>query len=270
SEGSGGRDLVSHDPASGEKRVLVTAADLIPPRESAPLAIEDYAFSSDRSRLLVFTNSKRVWRRNTRGDYWVLDRAAHELRKLGGNAPPSSLMHAKFAPSGLQVAYVRENNIHVEDLVDGQITKLTNSKSADEINGTFDWVYEEEFNLRDGFRWSPEGNWIAYWQLDTRGVPDFPLVNNTDSLYPRITSIKYPKVGEKNAACRIGVTSAAGGQTHWIPVPGDRRDNYIAFMEWARNSRELLIQQMNRLQNTVRVMIASAVGPGENPAGITT
>ena len=87
------------------------------------------------------------------------------------------------------------------------------SSSPDQINGTFDWVYEEEFSLRDGFRWSPDGKAIAYWQLDTAGVPEFPLVNNTDSLYPRVKSIKYPKVGEKNAACRVGVVSASGGET---------------------------------------------------------
>jgi dipeptidyl-peptidase-4 len=260
-ESSGGRDLVSHDPASGEKRVLVSAAELIPPRESAPLAVEDYAFSPDRSRLLVFTNSKRVWRTNSRGDYWVLDRAARELRKLGGNAAPSSLMHAKFAPGGSQVAYVREQNIYVEDLVDGGITKLTNSRSNDEINGTFDWVYEEEFGLRDGFRFSPDGKSIAYWQLDTRGVPEFPLVNNTDSLYPRITNVKYPKVGEKNASCRVGVVPSSGGATVWVEVPGDPRDNYIAYLEWAPDGKQLVLQQLNRRQNTVRVMLANYPAP---------
>ena len=173
------------------------------------------------------------------------------------DAAPASLMHAKFAPSGSQVAYVRENNIYVEDLVDGRITKLTNSSSPDEINGTFDWVYEEEFSLRDGFRWSPDGKWIAYWQLDTRGVPEFPLVNNTDSLYPRITNVKYPKVGEKNAACRVGVVSAAGGETRWLDVPGDPRDNYIAYLEWAGTSSQIVLQQFNRHQNTVRVMLAN-------------
>ncbi len=255
-EPRGGRDLVSHDPASGERRVLVSAADLTPPNES-PLSVDEYAFSRDRSRLLVFTNTKRVWRANTRGDYWVLDRASRELRKLGGDAPPSSLMHAKFAPSGLEVAYVQQNNIYVEDLVDGGIKKLTNSSSPDEINGTFDWVYEEEFGLRDGFRWSPDGKSIAYWQLDTTGVPEFPLVNNTDSLYPRITRVKYPKVGEKNAACRVGFVSAAGGaETEWIAVPGDPRNNYIAYLEWAGNSRELVLQQFNRHQDTVNVLMA--------------
>jgi dipeptidyl-peptidase 4 len=255
SEESGGRDLVSHDPATGEKRVVVSAADLTPPKETSPLNVEEYAFSRDRSRLLVFTNTKRVWRTNTRGDYWVLDRAGRELRKLGGDAAPSALMHAKFSPNGLQVAYVRENNIYVEDLVDGHINRLTEAKSAEEINGTFDWVYEEEFRLRDGFRWSPDGNWIAYWQLDTRGVPEFPLVNNTDSLYPRITNVKYPKVGEKNAACRVGVVHAGGGDTRWIYLPGDPRQSYIAFLEWAGNSHDLALQVFNRHQNTVRVIL---------------
>ncbi len=264
SQGSGGRDLVSHDPATGETRVLVSAAELIPPKESSPLGVEDYAFSSDRSRLLVFTKSKRVWRTNSRGDFWVLDRAARELHKLGGDAAPSSLMHAKFAPSGTQVAYVRENNIYAEDLIDGRITRLTASRSNDDINGTFDWVYEEEFSLRDGFRFSPDGKTIAYWQLDTHGVPEFPLVNNTDSLYPRITNVKYPKVGEKNAACRVGVVHTSGGETTWIDVPGDPRDNYIAYLEWTPDGKQLVLQQLNRHQNTVRIMTAN-IDEIENP-----
>jgi dipeptidyl-peptidase-4 len=256
SDPAGGRDLVIHDPASGEKHVLVPAAQLIPARQSSPLAIDEYALSADRAKLLIFTNSQRVWRANTRGDYWVLDRTSHELRKLGGDAPAASLMFAKFAPNGLQVGYVRENNIYVEDLIDGHITKLTNSTSPDEINGTFDWVYEEELFLRDGFRFSPDGNWIAYWQLDTRGVPDFPLVNNTDSLYPRITHIKYPKVGEKNAACRVGVVSTRGGQTNWLNILDDPRNNYIAFLEWIGSANQLVLQQFNRRQDTVRVLFA--------------
>jgi len=253
---AGGRDLVRHDPETGKQDVLVPAAHLIPPGETAPLAIDDYALSPDRCRLLIFTNSKRVWRTNSRGDYWVLDRGSRELRKLGGDAPPASLMHAKFAPGGSQVAYARGNNLYVEDLREGRITRLTSSSSPEEINGTFDWVYEEEFGLRDGFRWSPDGRSIAYWQLNTEGVREFPLVNSTDSLYPRINPIKYPKVGEQNASCRIGVVSSRGGDTRWLDVPGDPRNHYIAFVEWAGNSQEVVLQQLNRLQDTVRVMLA--------------
>src|SRR5262249_42923022 len=148
----------------------------------------------------------------------------------------------KLAPTGPRVAYVRENNIYVEDLANGQITKLTNSRSADEINGTFDWVYEEEFSLRDGFRWSPDGKAIAYWQLNTEGMRDFPLVDTTDSLYPRITQVKYPKVGERNAACRIAIVPVEGGGTLWLQAPGDSRETYIAYLEWIA-PRRLILQQ---------------------------
>src|SRR5262245_43341246 len=117
-DSAGGRDVVLHDPATGKSTILVPAAHLIPPGESTPLTVDDYAFSRDRCRLLVFTNSKRVWRTNARGDYWVLDRGSRELRKLGGDAPPASLSHAKLAPDGQQVAYVRGNNLYVEDLRD--------------------------------------------------------------------------------------------------------------------------------------------------------
>jgi dipeptidyl-peptidase-4 len=253
---SGGSDVARYDAKTGNRRILVRAELLVPSGMQTPLSIDEYSFSPDRSRLLMFTNSRRVWRINTRGDYWVLDRSSRELHKLGGDTPSTSLMFAKFSPTGSQVAYVRSNNIYVEDLHDHRITKLTNSTSVDQINGTFDWVYEEEFGLRDGFRWSPDGTAIAYWQLDTRGVHEFPLVNNTDSLYPHINPVKYPKAGEANAACRVGVVDARGGETRWLQVPGDPREHYIAFMEWAGNSREIIVQQLNRHQDTVRVMLA--------------
>jgi dipeptidyl-peptidase-4 len=255
-ETTGGQDLVRNDPASGERSVLVPAAWLIPPGASKPLAIDEYAMTPDRARLLIYTNSQRVWRTNARGDYWVLDRSSRELRKLGGDAPPASLMHAKIAPDGSKTAYVLRNNLYVEDLRDHRVTKLTSSSSPDEINGTFDWVYEEELGLRDGFRFSPDGTSIAYWQLNTRDVPDFFLVNNTDALYPRVIPIKYPKVGQKNARCRVGVISARGGETRWLDLPGDPTEHYIASMEWVKDAGEIVVQQLNRLQNTDRVMRA--------------
>ena len=98
---------------------------------------------------------------------------------------------------------MRENNLYVEDLATGRISQLTRDGSKRIINGTFDWVYEEELDLRDGWRWSPDGRSIAYWQLDTEGVPDYYLINDTDSLYPKITTIQYPVAGETNSAGRV-------------------------------------------------------------------
>ncbi len=255
---AGGRDIVCYDAATGDSEVLVPASDLVPPGRSAALSVEGYTLSEDRSLVLIYTNSRRVWRRNTRGDYWLLDRSSRELRKLGGDAGPSTLMFAKLSPTGRHVAYVREKNIYVEDLPERRITRLTTLESPDVINGTFDWVYEEELGLRDGIRWSPDGKSIAYWQLDTSGVREFTMINNTDALYPRLIQFKYPKVGEKNSACRVGVVGVEGGATRWLEVPGDPRNHYVARMDWATGSEEIIIQQLNRLQNTNRVMLADA------------
>jgi len=254
----GGQDVVRHDPRTGKREIMVPAAHLVPPGESSPLKIEGYAFSEDQSLVLIYTQAKRVWRQNTRGDYWVLDRTSRELRRLGGDAKPSSLMLAKFSPTERYVAYVRENNLYAEDLRDHRIIALTTSGSADVINGTFDWVYEEEFNLRDGFRWSPDGKSIAYWQLDTSGVREVFLVDDTDALYPSVRRIKYPKVGQQNSACRVGVVDVPGGKTRWLDIPGDARDHYLARMDWAAGSDAIVLQQLNRRQNTNRVMLADA------------
>jgi dipeptidyl-peptidase 4 len=277
-EGGSGQDIVAWDPETGERTVLVSAAQLTPGAESSPLAIDGFQFSSDRSLVLIYTNSQRVWRQKTRGDYWVLDRSARTLHQLGGDARPASLMFAKLSPTGRYVAYVRRSengtgsgsgtsgacpisgvpihNIYLEDLLTHQIVPLTTDGSADVINGTFDWVHEEEFGLRDGFRWSPDGTAIAYWQLDTSGVPEFTMIDNTTGLYPRLQQFKYPKVGQQNATSRLGVVHIADRQTRWLDIPGHSRDHYLPRMQWAGNSTELLVQHMNRLQNTNDVLLA--------------
>jgi dipeptidyl-peptidase-4 len=250
-----GHDIVRYDAETGRREVLVAAERFTPSGSSTPLAIDNYLWSTGGKFLLVFTNTQRVWRQNTRGDYWVLSLGSGRLTKLGGDAKPSTLMFAKFSPDGTRVGYVRENNIYIENVADGRITRLTDDGSRTIINGTFDWVYEEELDLRDGWRWSPDGNHIAYWQLDAAGVRDFSLINNTDSLYPAIIAVQYPKAGEQNSAARVGVVSAQGGTTRWLEVPGDPRNHYIARMDWAASSDEVALQQLNRLQNTNLVML---------------
>jgi dipeptidyl-peptidase-4 len=247
------KDLVRYEPESGSREVLVTAADLTPAGETHSLKIADYAWSEDTRRVLIFTNTKRVWRTNSRGDYWVFDRQTHRLQKLGGKAAPSTQMFAKLSPDGSRVAYVCRNNLYVQSLDGLAVTQLTRDGSDTIVNGTSDWVYEEEFDLRNGFRWSPDGKYLAYWQFDTSGVREFKLINNTDSLYPQISSYAYPKVGETNSACRVGVVSANGGRTRWLRPPGDPRNHYIPQMEWATDSRRVIFQRLNRLQNTNQV-----------------
>ncbi len=253
-----GTDLVAYDTATGKRTILVSADKLIPPGQKDPLGIDDYEWSEDHTQMLVFTNSKKVWRLNTRGDYWVLRLSDWRLTKIGGDAPASSLMFAKFSPDGRSVAWVRENNLYVEDLATQQIRPLTQDGSTDIINGTTDWVSEEEFDLRDAFRWSPDSASIAYWQFDQSGVGEYSLINDTAAPYPTVFRYRYPHPGGTNAAVRVGVVNAQGGATKWIDVPGDPRNHYIPRMEWIGDGNELVLENLNRLQNTNRVLIANA------------
>jgi dipeptidyl-peptidase-4 len=255
---SGGQDIVQYDTATGARTILVTAAKLMEAPGSKPMKIDDYAWSADNKQLLIFTNTKKVWRQNTRGDYWVLDLAYGHLKKLGGDAPESSLMFAKFSPDGKNVAFVRANNIYVQDLLTDVITPLTQDGSATLINGTSDWVSEEELSLRDAFRWSPDGRSIAYWQFDTSGVGQYSLINDTKEEYPAVTTYQYPQPGTTNSAVKIGVVSAQGGPTKWVQLAGDPRDHYVARMEWAKSGDELVMEYLNRLQNTNQLILADA------------
>lgn len=250
-------DLVRYRIDTGAKSVLLSAESLIPKGKTEPLELDGYDWSSDGRRVLIYTNSQKVWRYNTRGDYWVLDQSTGKLSKLGGDAKPATLMFAKFSPDGTRVGYVRENDLYVEDVATGKITRLTNNGSHTMINGTSDWVNEEEFDLRDCWRWSPDGKAIAFWQFDASGIEDFLLLNNTTGLYPTLTKIPYPKTGTQNAAVRVGVVPAAGGDIRWLETPGDPRNNYIVSVDWA-NPNEIYLQHFNRLQNTLQVLVADA------------
>ncbi len=252
-----GRDIVKYETETGAREVMVSAKFLIPNGGTKPLSISDYTWSPNNNMLMIFTNTARVWRRNTRGDYYVLNLKTNQLQKLGGEAKSSTLMFAKFSPDEKKVGYVREHNVYVEDLSSGKITQLTFDGSTTIINGTFDWVYEEELDLRDGFRWSPDSKSIAYWQLDASGIGIFYMINNTDSLYSKLIPIQYPKVGTTNSLCKVGVVNSDGGETIWMKIPGDARNNYIARMEWAANSNELVIQHLNRKQNQNEVMLCN-------------
>ncbi len=250
------KQIVRYETATGKREILISVASLTPQGKKEPLELSSYKWSPDHKRLLIFTNTRKVWRQNTRGDYWILDRASGRLHQLGGKeTESSSLLFAKFSPDGNRVGYILANNIYVEEIATGRIRQITQDGSATLINGTSDWVYEEELALRDCFRWSPDSKSIAYWQFDTVGVGTFNLIDNTSETYPKLIPIRYPKVGTTNSAVRIGVVPAEGGKPKWMKVPGDARDNYIARMDWDGNGN-LILQQLNRLQNRNHAMMA--------------
>ncbi|MBI4409719.1 MAG: S9 family peptidase [Gemmatimonadetes bacterium] len=246
-----GTDLWRMDVRTGERSRLVTGASLVPPGEREPIPIEGYEWSPDGSKLLLFSHAQRVWRLRTKGRFYIYDLAARTLRPI--SSAPGWQQFAKFSPDGRRIGFVRDHDLHVVDLTTGRETRLTADGGDAIINGTFDWVYEEELGLRDGWRWSPDGARIAFWRLDQSPIPRFFLIDELP-LYPQLFPIRYPKAGEPNSRVKVGVIELDGGRITWIDVePGD---GYVARMDWAASPAELVVQRLNRHQNRLDVLLA--------------
>ena len=226
-----GRDLVRNDCQSGAQTVVAESSLFIPKGEAKPLTVDAFEFSTDETKLLIYTNSQRVWRRNTRGDYWVRDLTSRVLQTIGGDTASATLMFAKFSPDGRSVAYVRENNLYMQRLDTMAISQLTHDGSATRINGTSDWVNEEELDIRDGYRWSPDSQAIAFWQFDTSGVPEFTMIDNTSEKYSRPIQAAYPKVEQQNSSARVRVVTLGGAKIQWVTLAGYPREHYTAHVE---------------------------------------
>ncbi len=263
-------DLVQTDIRTGRKTILLGKDKLHRPGSDQLMAVTDFAFTPDSANVLIFTNTARVWRYNTRGDYYLVNRSSGQARQVGKGQPAQSLLYAKLSPDGRSVGYVSEHNLFVEDLATGKQTQLTTDGTRKRINGTFDWVYEEEFDCRDGFRWSPDSKQIAYWQVDATHIRDYLMLNTTDSVYSRVVPVEYPKVGESPSPTRIGVVAVSGGgdtvpPTTWLNIPGDPQQHYLTRMEWLPKGGSLIVQQLNRKQNEAKLLICNPTNQAVNP-----
>jgi len=255
----GATDLYQVDAVSGSQERLITGTELVPPGSEAPIRIESYQFSADRSKLLIFTNSERVWRQNTKGEYFVWDFVTRRLLPVSRQG--GLQMFAKFSPDGRLVGFVRDNDLFVSEFASDREWRITRDGSDDIINGTSDWVYEEELGLRDAFRISPDGRRIAFWRLDQSRIEPFYLIDETP-LYPEIVPVRYPKAGTPNSEVRIGVAEIETGETQWIEL-GDETEIYVARMGFANSSGRLWLTRLNRHQNRLDLMV-SDVESGES------
>ncbi len=245
-------EIIQYTLPANTKATFITAGELTPAGQPKPITVRAFYFSNDMQKMLVYTNTKRVWRADTRGDYWVMDMKTKGLKKLGAGRPESSLMFAKLAPDASHAAYVSEQNLYVENIDTGEIKALTTNGNRKLINGTFDWVYEEELACRDGFKWSPDGNRISYWQIDANKIRDYYMINTTDSAYSKIIPVEYPTIGQSPSPARIGIIDIGTGQTKWLDIHGDPQQHYLPRLEW-HSSTEILVQQLNRKQNESKI-----------------
>lgn len=251
--------IVKYTLPAGSTTAIVDRKKLIPSGKLTALNMRRFIFSDDEKKVLIYTNTKKVWRQDTRGDYWLYDITTGSLKQLGIGLPESSLMFAKFSPDGSKVAYVSEYNLYVEDATTNKVKRLTLDGSRKLINGTFDWAYEEEFACRDGFRWAPDSKQIAYWQINARTTSDYYMLNNTDSIYPKIIPVEYPVAGTAPSPYKIGVVNIDNAETKWMDIPTDAvLQTYVPRMEWAANNSELIIQHLNRKQNESKLFICNA------------
>lgn len=245
--------IIRFDVTNGKEEDVV--ADLSTLKSNGKtLVFESYAFSADEKKILLLAEKESIYRRSFKGYYYIFDLGTKTLTPLSKNRKQS---YADFSPDGTKVAFVRDNNLFYTDLKDMQEVQVTRDGRVNEIiNGSTDWVYEEEFYGTKAFFWSPDGSKIAYCTFDERAVPEYNL-QLWQNLYPKDYRFKYPKAGEKNSEVSVSIFNLIDAKTVRVDL-GSEKDIYIPRINWTQNPALLSIRRMNRLQNKLELLHADA------------
>lgn len=246
----GGSDVWLEEIAGGGRTRLVEGQALASSDTASVPTIAALDWSAGGDRLLLFTDAQQVWRQATRGRYLVHE---PDSGRTVAVSAAGAQMFAKFSPDGDRVGFVRDNDLWITDPATGEERRLTRDGGDEIVNGTSDWVYEEELDLRDAWRWSPDGRRIAFWRFDQSPVQTFYMVDET-GVYSRPVPLRYPKAGSDNSIVRIGVIDLATDSTVWIDT--DHGDGYLARMDFAASPDEITIQRLNRAQNRLDLLLA--------------
>lgn len=278
-DSTGGSVLQRTDLVTGVSTVLADASALTT-TSGIRLDVEAATLSPDETKALLFHSSVRMWRTRSQGRYHVLDLATKRLTPLAGVEPAPAIrrdedvwtqtiaddaqleMYASFSPASTHVAFVRGHNLWVTELATGQVSQLTTDGNADIINGTADWVYEEELGLNDAFRWSPDGSRLVFWRFDQREVGQYPLVDEL-SRGPTIHMMRYPKAGEANARVRLGVVSIADRATRWLATGSDT-GFYLPRAEWVGVDSIAVTRFPRRQDRADLLMLSATSGEGRS------
>jgi len=235
-------------------KTLAFTKELLVEGDTTPIALSDYTFSKDEKKLLIATETDYIYRYSSASEFYIWDIEKKKLNRLslGGKQ-----RLANFSPDASKVAFVRDNNLIVTDLdKNTEVQVTTDGKQNEIINGTTDWVYEEEFAITQGFEWSPDGNRIAFYRFDESKVPEFTMMEWGD-LYPKETRFKYPKAGEVNSLVIVNIYDINTQQI--VPVDlGPETDQYIPRIIWTKDPGKLIVLRLNRLQNQLDVLLVDA------------
>jgi dipeptidyl-peptidase-4 len=221
---------------------------------SLEIDFSSYSFNADETKALVATAVEPIYRRSSKGIYYVVDLATGQKQQLMGG---EKISYASLSPDNTRVAFVMDNNLYVTELGSQKVTRLTADGEANKIiNGAADWVYEEEFSMAQAFKWSPDGRKIAFIRFDESDVPEFNM-QTWGPLYPKDYRFKYPKAGEKNALVSIHVVDISSLAIQKMDA-GTETDQYLPRLYWTQDSNQLAFIRLNRLQNQLDLLHANA------------
>ena len=236
------------------EKTLFSFTDLVMEGEDTPIGLQNYELSANEDKMLCITDMESIYRHSYHATYYVYDFKTKTLQPLSENGKQRL---ATFSPDATKVAFMRDNNLFIKDLVTGKEKQFTNDGLYNHIiNGAPDWVYEEEFSFSQGFYWSPDSKKIAYMKFDESNVREFQM-EEFEGLYPDWYSFKYPKAGEDNSIVGIYVYDLESGKTVKMDT-GEETDIYLPRIAWTKDANILAIQRLNRHQNHLEILAANA------------
>jgi dipeptidyl-peptidase-4 len=235
-------------------QTLVTLKDLIPAGDTAPISMGSFSFSKDEKKILFSTDEEPIYRHSSKASYYYYEIASKNLSLLS-KAGKQRL--ATFSPDGTKIAFVRDNDIFMVDLITGKEKQVTKDGRVNEIiNGATDWVYEEEFAFSQAFFWSPDSKNIAFYRFDESKVKEYQLTYYGD-LYPEQYKYKYPKAGEDNSKIRLFIWNVSSEKSKPVDI-GQEDDIYIPRVKWTEDPAVLAFYRMNRHQSKLELLLADA------------
>lgn len=244
--GTGRTVIKAYDPVNGRDTVLFSGQGLVFPGSSEPFSYDSFQWASDSKHLVFQSNFKPIYRRSGIADFYIYSLADHSLTVATKGART-----AELSPSGAMVGYEKGGDIYVADLTTHQEKRLTADATEHVYNGHFDWVYEEEFGIAQGWKWSPDSRHIAYWQLDESAEPAIQL-SDLSGMHADYEQIRIPLVGDPNPSVRIGVVDVGTGKKTWLDT-GLNGDFYIPRVYWTSERDTLAVMTLNRAQNEMRL-----------------